>query len=547
MFLKKKIYFNFITYIIFVILFIIGFLTYKDYGIGIDDKFHRLNGFFWLDYLLSFSNFEVLKAEVKANLNNIKDFTLPSIKYYNNYSIIFDVPAAFLELIFQKENAKDFYEFKHLLNFCVFYAGCLFFYRILRKRFNEAVSLLGICIFILSPRIYGESFYNMKDIIFLTFMTISYYYCLKTFENINYKNLFFLSLFSAICIQIRIIGVAIPLSFLVFYLLTILAKRKEFKNIYKIIFFLFTTIFLTYILWPYLWLEPIENFFKSFKNIIPSLYIFFEGNYYNNNFLPISYLPIWILISTPVLHLTLFFIGFFFILKRIFQRLLEIKENSITNDLWRGAKEKFDVFITLNFLVLFGLMVLLNIRLFNSWKHLYFLNFYFVYISTYFCYLFFIGKFSNIIKNFAFFSFMILSFLIIFRMTIYHPYQGLYFNFLISDNYKNKFEVDFTSLSARHFFDKIFEIEKNKELITIATASWTPLYRTLEIYSKDQKSRVKLVGQEYKKAKYIYTNNISEVDKNINDKYNIPSDFNKFYDLIIDGVIIYSIYKRSKN
>ena len=47
-------------------------------------------------------------------------------------------------------------------------------------------------------------------------------------------------------------------------------------------------------------------------------------------------------------------------------------------------------------------------------------------------------------------------------MTIYHPYQGLYFNFLISDNYKNKFEVDFTSLSARHFFDKIFEIEKNK-------------------------------------------------------------------------------------
>ena len=547
MFLKKKIYFNFITYIIFVILFIIGFLTYKDYGIGIDDKFHRLNGFFWLDYLLSFSNFEVLKAEVKANLNNIKDFTLPSIKYYNNYSIIFDVPAAFLELIFQKENAKDFYEFKHLLNFCVFYAGCLFFYRILRKRFNEVVSLLGICIFILSPRIYGESFYNMKDIIFLTFMTISYYYCLKTFENINYKNLFFLSLFSAICIQIRIIGVAIPLSFLVFYLLTILAKRKEFKNIYKIIFFLFTTIFLTYILWPYLWLEPIENFFKSFKNIIPSLYIFFEGNYYNNNFLPISYLPIWILISTPVLHLTLFFIGFFFILKRIFQRLLEIKENSITNDLWRGAKEKFDVFITLNFLVLFGLMVLLNIRLFNSWKHLYFLNFYFVYISTYFCYLFFIGKFSNIIKNFAFFSFMILSFLIIFRMTIYHPYQGLYFNFLISDNYKNKFEVDFTSLSARHFFDKIFEIEKNKELITIATASWTPLYRTLEIYSKDQKSRVKLVGQEYKKAKYIYTNNISEVDKNINDKYNIPSDFNKFYDLIIDGVIIYSIYKRSKN
>ena len=33
--------------------YIDGFFTYKDYGIGIDDKFHRLNGFYWLDYFTS--------------------------------------------------------------------------------------------------------------------------------------------------------------------------------------------------------------------------------------------------------------------------------------------------------------------------------------------------------------------------------------------------------------------------------------------------------------------------------------------------------------
>ena len=53
-----------------------------------------------------------------------------------------------------------------------------------------------------------------------------------------------------------------------------------------------------------------------------------------------------------------------------------------------------------------------------------------------------------------------------------------------------------------------------------------------------------LLGQEYKNAKYIYSNNISEVNKKYNDKYNIPKDFFKIYEYKTEGIIIYAIYKK---
>lgn len=541
---KKNSYSKYLTYFVFLILFIIGFFTYQDYGIGIDDKFHRLNGFYWLDYLLSFSNLEELKKAASLKLLSISDYTLPSIEYYNSYSIVFDVPAALLEIIFKKTDAKDFYEFKHLLNFLFFYVGCFFFYLILDVRFNKTTSFLGLILFIISPRIYGESFYNMKDIIYLTFMAGAYYFCLRCFLFMSIKNLIGLAIFSAICIQIRIFGLIIPLSFICFYLISLLAKPKDLKDVKKMIFFFLSTAIFTFILWPYLWQEPATNFFKIFQNIIPNVFVLFNGHYINNEFLPYSYVPLWIFISTPILHLFLFIFGIYFLAKRTFNRLLEIREKSISYDLWRGKKEKFDTFLFLNFFVLFTLVVLLNLKLLNSWKHLYFLNFFLVYTCAFYLYILFVKRYLS--KTFLL-MFTIMSIFTGARMIIYHPYQGLYFNYLITDKFKNKFEIDFTALSARHFFDKILLIENETEQIKIATASWVPLNRTLDIYSDKNKKKIKLVNQKFDSADYIYTNNISEVDKTANDKYNIPKNFKKFYELVIDGAVIYTAYKKELN
>ena len=143
------------------------------------------------------------------------------------------MPAAILELIFKLDNPKDYYELRHYLNFLFYFVGCIYFYKILDLRFDRFISFFGTCFFILSPRIYGDGFYNMKDIVFLTFFVISYYYCFKCFINFNIKNLILLAIFSAISIETRILGLSIPLSFLSFYLFTVLAKPSEIKILYK--------------------------------------------------------------------------------------------------------------------------------------------------------------------------------------------------------------------------------------------------------------------------------------------------------------------------
>ena len=537
---------NFITYLFFFIFLLIGIFTFKDYGIGIDDKFHRLNGFYWLNYLLSFTDFESLKSVANLKLLEISDLSLPSIIKYNNYSIIFDVPTAFAEIIFKIENPKEYYQFRHFLNFIFFYVGSIFFFKILKLRFNKFVAFFGACLFIISPRLYGDSFYNMKDIIYLTFLTISYYYCLKCFNSLSIKNLFILAILSAASIQIRILGLAIPASLISFYFLDCLSKTYNLKKFYKIFFYFTSTIIITYLLWPYLWLSPIKNFIGSFHNIIPEIYVLFNGNYVKNSFLPYSYVPVWILISTPIIHLILFFSGFIYLLKRLFNRIVNINEQNISYDFWNGKNEKFDVFIFLNFLILTILIIFLNVRLFNTWKHLYFLNFYIIYFASFSLHLLYILFRKNIIRfNVMHLIILINIFFVIFRMHNYHPYQGLYFNFLITDKIKSNFEIDFTALSAKHFFDNIFKLEKDSEKIFIAAASWTPLIRTLDIYSKSKKDKIILLGQNYQKADYIYSNNISEVDKKSDDKYDIPNNFIKLYDFEVDGAILYTVYKKN--
>ena len=52
-----------------------------------------------------------------------------------------------------------------------------------------------------------------------------------------------------------------------------------------------------------------------------------------------------------------------------------------------------------------------------------------------------------------------------------------------------------------------------------------------------------LLGTNFEKADYIYSNHYYEVDTNYNKKYKIPENFYLYKRLIIDDTRIYSIYK----
>ena len=206
---------NVIIFFYFFIFLIIGTFTAGDYGVHIEEKFHRSNGFYWLNYILSFTDFTELKTISINKFNNIGDYTLSAVSHYNKYSVIFDLPAAYIEILFNINNSKDFYKLRHLLSFLFFFVGTIFFYKILLNRFkNKNISIIGTTFFILSPRIYGDSFLY-KDIIFLSISTIAIYFFFRTIDKFSYKNLIIFALFSALSTSSRIMGIYLPIIFLI--------------------------------------------------------------------------------------------------------------------------------------------------------------------------------------------------------------------------------------------------------------------------------------------------------------------------------------------
>ena len=546
----KKEHSNKILFSFFLIFLLIGLITYKDYGIHIEEKFHRSNGLYWLNYILNFTEFNDLKNIASIKLDNISGFTLSNIESYLNYGIIFDVPTAFLEIILNIDEPKNYYQFRHLISFLLFFLSSIFFYKLLLNRFSDFnVSFIGTVFYVLSPRIYGDSFYNNKDILFLSLVTFALYYLFKTIDKPSYKNLIFFSIFSAICVSTRIIGVFLPISFIIVFFISLLAKKDELKFFPKIIFYLLSFFIFLFLHWPYLWSTPIDNFFsliQSAKTGFIEMKVLFDGKYISNQFLPYSYIPTWIAISTPVIHLIFFMLGYFYIIKRFFLRFLSIKENSVYYDFWRGKNEKKDFFIFFNISVIILFLISLNITLYNSWRLIYFLNIFIIYISTYAFYIIYINL-KSYNRKFQFsLIILFLLLLVLIRMVTYHPYQGIYFNSFVPNHYKNKFEIDFLGISGVKFLKEILILEKNKSSINIGVASFLPIQRSLELLDKNESKRIKIIGQEYEKADYIFKNNISEINKNINNKYDVPNNFIKIDELIVDGALLYEIYKNTK-
>ena len=75
----KKISKN-IIFFLFSIFFLIGLLTFRDYGMWGDEPFQRFSGFYWLNYVLSFTSFDELKNITALKIDQIIGFTIQNPK-----------------------------------------------------------------------------------------------------------------------------------------------------------------------------------------------------------------------------------------------------------------------------------------------------------------------------------------------------------------------------------------------------------------------------------------------------------------------------------
>ena len=119
--------------------------------------------------------------------------------------------------LFLINDSRNYFLMRHLINFLIFFISCICFYLLLSRRFTFKFAILGLIFFILSPRIFADSFYNMKDIIFLSFFTISIFFAIKFLNYPSYKYAFLSSLTCALAIDVRIVGIITPFIIIFFF------------------------------------------------------------------------------------------------------------------------------------------------------------------------------------------------------------------------------------------------------------------------------------------------------------------------------------------
>ena len=333
---------------------------------------------------------------------------------------------------------------KHISVFLLFLLSGLILKKIIKiiTNNNHHANLSSI-FYLTYPYLLGHSFFNIKDIPFLTIWLICTYFIVRITKNyflkevILKKHLIFLSLFTGYLLSIRITGVLILIQYLIFILVITNAKKinffyfikKFFKEILVSIFIIFSFYF---ILQPSYWQNPllIYDAIKYMSQHIQTVCTITLGECMKAQNLPATYLPIWFFFKLPII--ILIGLSLFFLIEK------KIERNPLI----------FSIITSLAFSVIsiIIILILFNVNLYDEIRQVMFLIPLIFVISLSFIY--FYSKF--------FFNISVIFFIIFFvfqNINIY-PYNYIWLNnFSHFTKVQNIFELDYWSVSSKKISD----------------------------------------------------------------------------------------------
>ena len=541
--MNKKVLSNLITTAFFLIFLCIGSLIFNDYLVTPDEPLHRINGFISLKYIFELF---IPNSSLLLELGNIPDL---NNDWRKTYGVLFDLPLSSIEILFNL-NIQDAFLLRHFLTFLIFFISTIYFFYLLKihLKTNNFLSLLGVLILISTPRIFSNSFYNGKDILFLSLIIIATFYCLNLLKNFNKKNLFLACLFCAFASNIRIMGIYLPVLTFIFYVF--LPDDQKFKkNINFFLYFFLGYFLILYITWPFLWLNPLENFFLILKEsasypIHWDFEILYLGNYLNPENLPWHYFFVWFLSTTPIIFVFIILFGILIFLKKYFNFFLKITFDKNLK-LWKTSDQMTLLFIFLCFFIPIFFVITLNSTLYNGWRHLYFVYPFLIYLAIY-------GLnvisdiFNNNLKNFFITLVVIQIISNIYFIFKTHPVQNIYFHFVSKPYIENNLPIDYWGLGNKKTIDFLLSQRIN---FSVANSSFTPLNNLKYSLKPDfsySKNITFLGTQEKNKntSDFIFTNYYYNRNPKNMEKFKIPENYKSYYKLIIDGIIVNEVFAK---
>lgn len=498
-FTRKKQYICVLVF--FLVYLIIGISVYKDYGISWDEPTHRQIAMVTAKYVASI----LMPGFEHPELASLPPLAESSTR---QYGVIFDLPMYVAEILLGYNGSMpEIYYMRHLCTFLLFYISVFFFFLIVLNRFESwQLGLTGCLFLILSPRIFADSFYG-KDIVFLSLFIISIYFFIRYLQRKTYTNAILFALATALTVDQRITGIFIPFLAVFMTVVDIIKTDKPLNNLpeklsplltYVISFFLFMIIF-----WPNLWSNPMGNLSNSFTvmNRFPiTYYVFYLGTFIKSTEVPWHYIPVWVLITTPVIYSLFFFLGSFLITKGILKNGIIFYSNK---------NEQQDFVFLLIFAAPLIAVITLNSALYDGWRHMYFIYAPFLLIAmTGFAWMLDHMKEarSGRDRRASIFIAAVIVFCLIstsYQMIKYHPFQNVYFNFLTGHSAGQYFELDYWGLSFRQALEYIVKNDK-RSVIKLSANVPPPLIHNAIFLEKSDVNRLRLV--KINDSDYFLTN-----------------------------------------
>lgn len=481
----------------FAVIFILGLFIYKDYGISTDEVQSRNNGMITLKHLA----LKVAPDWVAAD-HRFDEYTVPLDKYYDrDYGVVFETPVSLLERLFHLDDSRDIFLLRHCCTFIVCFSGLIAMHLLGKRRFNDwRIGLLAALWLLLSPRLFAEFFYNDKDAVFMALFAVA----MNTGSSLLVKPTFGRalrhSLACALAIDVRIMGVLLPLVTLA--LLGWRGVRGEVpwgRLVAVTALHVVTLAAIVTVLWPYLWPAPLTNFVTAFRNMSTFRWensTLYRGTLTSTISLPWHYAITWLSVTTPLLYVAAAAVGMVLVGLRLLQQHWR---------LWQDEDGLQDVFFLGLFVGPLLAVVVMHSVLYDGWRQLYFIYPAFLMLALR-------GWVAaarwrprwawwpKLIYGVTSIGVLVTAV----QMVRDHPLQNVYFNLLAGPNAGEQFEMDYWGLGYQQDLNYILENDSRFKVKVFALTP-TPQPQLLLIQPAFQRDRIQFVDKP-EDADYFITN-----------------------------------------
>lgn len=215
------------TYLVgsfFAAYLLIGLLVFRDYGVSVDEIRQRTHGAVALKYIIQIFNPEMAESLFPR-------VTLLAKYPHRLYGVSFHLPLMGMEMMVDlSDQNRELWYFRHLYTFLFFYLGVVALYRLVAEKCGWVYGLISALFLVTTPRLFSESFYNIKDTTFLAAFSIALFSGFRFWRHPTYLSALIAGATAGFATNIRVVGVVLIPVVVALGSINLLVNRPKERN-----------------------------------------------------------------------------------------------------------------------------------------------------------------------------------------------------------------------------------------------------------------------------------------------------------------------------